>query len=191
MASTVVLALVGTALSCLATGVRVSYAMGKDDELPGPFGSLHGKHNTPHNAIIMLTVISAIIGGYGVLNSDNLLKVAIISNLGTFLLYGMTCIATYIAFSHVSGANVFTTKLIPVLGAFLNFGLMIGDIYFAFFAKTATDASKYDAKVALIFSASFMVISFAYLAIRSMMKKEPMFLAPDHKENRVETLSAS
>lgn len=189
MAATVVLALVGTALSCLATGVRVSYAMGKDDELPGPFGSLHGKHNTPHNAIIMLTVISAIIGGYGVLNSDNLLKVAIISNLGTFLLYGMTCLATYIAFSHVKGAGIFTTKLAPILGMFLNFGLMVGDIYFAFFAPSATMASKYDAKVALIFSASFMMLSFLYLAVRSGIRKEPMFLSHDHKEMQVKTVS--
>ncbi len=190
MAATVVLALVGTALSCLSTGVRVSYAMGKDDELPGPFGSLHGKFNTPHNAIIMLTAISAVIGGYGVLNSDNLLKVAIISNLGTFLLYGMTCLATYIAFSHVKGAEVFTTKLIPLLGIFLNFGLMVGDIYFAFFAVSATAASKYDAKVALIFSASFMVLSFVYLAVRSAMNKQPMLLPSDHKEMLVETLSS-
>ena len=191
MAATVVIALVGTALSCLATGVRVSYAMGKDDELPGPFGSLHGKHNTPHNAIIMLTVISAIIGGYGVLNSDNLLKVAIISNLGTFLLYGMTCLATYIAFSHVKGAEVFTTKIIPMLGLFLNFGLMVGDVYFAFFAPSATAASKYDAKVALIFSATFMVLSFAYLAVRSLLRKEPMFLAHNHKEMQAEMTSLS
>lgn len=190
MAATVVLALVGTALSALSTGVRVSYAMGKDDELPGPFGSLHGKFNTPHNAIFMLTAISAIIGGYGVLNSDNLLKVAIISNLGTFLLYGMTCLATYIAFSHVKSAEPITTKLIPILGMLMNFGLMIGDVYFAFFAPSATAASKYDAKVSLIFSASFMVLSFVYLAIRSAMNKQPMFLPHDHKEMRVETLSS-
>ncbi|MBV9852247.1 MAG: APC family permease [Armatimonadetes bacterium] len=182
MAVSVVLALVGTALSCLATGVRVSYAMGKDDELPGPFGSLHGKYNTPHNAIIMLTVISAIIGSYGVLNADNLIKIAVISNLGTFLLYGMTCLATFVAFSHVKNASVLTTKLIPILGMILNFGLMLGDIYFAFFAPSATDASKYDAKFALVVSATFMLLSFAYLAVRSVARGEPMFLPPDHKK---------
>lgn len=182
MACTVVLALVGTALSCLATGVRVSYAMGKDDELPGPFGSLHGKHNTPHNAIIMLTVLSAIIGGYGVLNSDNLLKIAVISNLGTFLLYGFTCLATFVAFSHVKDASPITTKMFPILGIIMNFGLMVGDIYFAFFAVSATAASKYDAKCSLGIAAAFMILSFAYLAIRSAMKGQPMLLPPDHKE---------
>jgi basic amino acid/polyamine antiporter, APA family len=190
MASTVVLALVGTALSCLATGVRVSYAMGKDDELPGLFGSLHGKFNTPTYAVLLLTIISAIIGGYGVLNSDNLLKIAIISNLGTFLLYGMTCIATYIAFSHRADQNVITTKVFPILGALLNFGLMIGDIYFAFFAVSATDASKYDSKFALMCSAGFMILSFAWLAIRSKMKGEPMLLPHDHKTTKVESSPA-
>jgi APA family basic amino acid/polyamine antiporter len=190
MAATVVMALIGTALSCLATGVRVSYAMGKDDELPGMFGSLHGKYNTPTYAILLLTILSAIIGGYGVINSDHLLQVAIISNLGTFLLYGMTCVATYIAFSHRADQNMLTTKLFPIVGAFLNFGLMVGDIYFAFFAKSATDASKFDSKVALAVAFGFMFIAFASLAIRSAMKGEPMFLPRDHKELKLESPTA-
>src|SRR5579864_727340 len=52
IAATVVIALIGTALSCLNTGVRVTYAMGKDEELPVVFGFLHGKYRTPHMAII-------------------------------------------------------------------------------------------------------------------------------------------
>src|SRR2546428_14191068 len=34
-AFTVFLALIGTTLSCLSTGARVTYAMGKDEEVPG------------------------------------------------------------------------------------------------------------------------------------------------------------
>ena len=34
-AVTVFLALIGTTLSCLSTGARVTYAMGKDEEVPG------------------------------------------------------------------------------------------------------------------------------------------------------------
>ena len=71
----VVIALIGTALSCLNTGVRVTYAMGKDDELPAVFGFLHGKYRTPHMAIIVLVVISAIVGSYGVLSVDKLTQV--------------------------------------------------------------------------------------------------------------------
>ncbi len=61
-AATVFLALIGTTLSCMNTGARVTYAMGKDKELGGDFGSLHSRNLTPHRAIWTLAVISAVIG---------------------------------------------------------------------------------------------------------------------------------
>ena len=61
-AGTVFLALIGTTLSCLSTGARVTYAMGKDEEMPGHFGLLHGKTLTPYRAIWTLAVLSAVIG---------------------------------------------------------------------------------------------------------------------------------
>lgn len=61
-AFTVFLALIGTTLSCMSTGARVTYAMGKDQELPDHFGFLHSKNLTPHRAIWTLAAISAIIG---------------------------------------------------------------------------------------------------------------------------------
>jgi amino acid transporter len=61
-AATVFLALIGTTLSCMNTGARVTYAMGKDRELGGGFGRLHDKNLTPHRAIWTLAVISAVIG---------------------------------------------------------------------------------------------------------------------------------
>jgi basic amino acid/polyamine antiporter, APA family len=59
---TVFLALIGTTLSCLSTGARVTYAMGRDAEVPEHFGLLHGNKLTPHRAIWMLAAISAVIG---------------------------------------------------------------------------------------------------------------------------------
>ena len=61
-AATVFLALIGTTLSCLSTGARVTYAMGKDDEVPEHFGMLHGKRLTPHRAIWTLALLSAVAG---------------------------------------------------------------------------------------------------------------------------------
>jgi len=61
-AITVFLALIGTTLSCMNTGARVTYAMGKDDEAPEHFGILHAKTLSPRSAIWTLAVISAIIG---------------------------------------------------------------------------------------------------------------------------------
>ena len=61
-AFTVFLALIGTTLSCMNTGARVTYAMGKDEEVPEHFGMLHGEKLTPHRAIWTLATISAVIG---------------------------------------------------------------------------------------------------------------------------------
>lgn len=61
-AVTVFLALIGTTLSCINTGARVTYAMGKDNEVPENFGLLHDKNLSPHKAIWALAVISAVFG---------------------------------------------------------------------------------------------------------------------------------
>ncbi len=61
-ALTVFLALIGTTLACLNTGARVTYAMGRDDEVPSHFGLLHGKNLSPHRAIWTLVVLSIFIG---------------------------------------------------------------------------------------------------------------------------------
>ena len=61
-AATVVLALIGTTLSCMNTGARVTYAMGKDQEVSNRFGLLHKNNLTPHRAVWTLAGISAVIG---------------------------------------------------------------------------------------------------------------------------------
>jgi basic amino acid/polyamine antiporter, APA family len=61
-AFTVFLALIGTTLSCINTGARVTYAMGKDEEVPSHFGLLHGEKNTPHRSIWTLAILSIFIG---------------------------------------------------------------------------------------------------------------------------------
>ena len=61
-ALTVFLALIGTTLSCMNTGARVTYAMGKDDEAPEHFGMLHAESLTPRRAIWTLAIISAVLG---------------------------------------------------------------------------------------------------------------------------------
>jgi len=61
-AFTVLLALIGTTLSCMNTAARVTYAMGKDEEIGGNLGVLHPENLTPHRAIWTLATISAVIG---------------------------------------------------------------------------------------------------------------------------------
>jgi len=64
-AFTVFLAIIGTTLSCMNTGARVTYAMGKDDEVPEHFGMLHSKNLSPHRALWTLAAISAVVGCLG------------------------------------------------------------------------------------------------------------------------------
>ena len=61
-AFTVFLAIIATTLSCMNTGARVTYAMGKDEEVPEHFGMLHSENLTPHRAIWVLACISAVVG---------------------------------------------------------------------------------------------------------------------------------
>jgi amino acid transporter len=61
-AVTVFLALIGTTLACLNTGARVTYAMGRDQEVGSHFGLLHGKNLTPHKSIWTLCILSIFIG---------------------------------------------------------------------------------------------------------------------------------
>ncbi|HKI30807.1 MAG TPA: APC family permease [Gemmataceae bacterium] len=62
LAVTVFLALVGTTLASINTGARVTYAMGRDQEVPEHFGMLHEKNLSPHRAIWALAIISAVFG---------------------------------------------------------------------------------------------------------------------------------
>ena len=66
-AITVFLALIGTTLACINTGARVTYAMGRDDELAGNLGVLHTKNLTPYRSIWTLSAISIVIGIFGVI----------------------------------------------------------------------------------------------------------------------------
>ena len=178
LAITVVIALIGTSLSCLNTGVRVTHAMGKDRELPAVFGFLHGRFRTPHIGVIVLTVISAIIGSYGVLNVDNLTQVGLISNIGTFLLYGMTCLICIIAFAGVKNRGIFTTLLAPALGVLLNVLMLIGVYYFNIAGGGSLTT---DTIIAGGFSLAWLVIGFAFLWVRQMATGIPILHPEDHK----------
>jgi APA family basic amino acid/polyamine antiporter len=180
IAITVVLALIGTTLSCLNTGVRVTYAMGKDTELPTIFGFLHGRFRTPHVGVIVLTVLSALIGSYGVINADHLTQVTLISNIGTFLLYGMTCLICIVAFAGIVGRNILNTLVFPALGAILNVFMLLAVLYFSI---SGGGTIQSDTLIAVGFSVAWLVIGFAYLYIRKLVTGTPIFHPENHKDD--------
>jgi len=150
-ALTVFLAIVTTTLCCISNGARVTYAMGKDNEVPEHFGMLHGKNLTPHHAIWTLAGISAVVGcvavsmvfegagapsdatiqalppglwssfGYTTHNQmaelpNSLLTMALASNFGTFLLYGLSCVTCMVAYHRHPKFSALRHFLIPVFG---------------------------------------------------------------------------
>jgi len=158
-AVTVFLALIGTTLSCINTGARVTFAMGRDEEVPQHFGLLHGQNLTPHRAIWTLATISAVIGAYAALYffagsaapddktiatlphslwyaigmssnaylselPNGLQLVTLVSNFGTFMLYGLTNIICIVAFREHDDFHGFKHMVVPVFGALANFACM-------------------------------------------------------------------
>jgi basic amino acid/polyamine antiporter, APA family len=158
-AVTVFLALIGTTLACINTGARVTYAMGRDDEVPEHFGLLHGDNLTPHRAIWTLATISAVLGAFGALlffgggsapddktiatlphdiwyafgmgsNAslsalpNGLLLITLLSNFGTFVLYGLTNIVCIVAFREHHEFHGLKHMVIPVFGALANFACL-------------------------------------------------------------------
>ena len=154
-ASTVFLALIGTTLSCLSTGARVTYAMGRDDEVPSHFGLLHGKNLSPHRAIWALAILSAILGivtvtvylggttpaaldkhnfwySLGIFKPETYAKlpntlviITLISNFGTFLLYMTTCVIAMVAFKEHHSFSGFKHMFVPIFGLLANLGCML------------------------------------------------------------------
>jgi APA family basic amino acid/polyamine antiporter len=140
VALTVLLALIGTTLACVNTGVRVTYSMSKDNEMPSVLGWLHGRFATPHGAIIIMTVVAAALGAFGVnpYQVDNLTQITLASNIGTFLVYGATCIIALVAFASRHDKHLVKHIVLPGLGAAMNVVEMLAVFYIAFSEGTGT-----------------------------------------------------
>ncbi len=129
IALTVAIAVFGTTLAAMNTGVRLTYAMGKDEEVPAILGMLHGKYATPHFGVWVMAAVSAVIGGFGVLSVLNLTAVTFLSNIGTFLLYGLTNLVAWVAFRKTTKARTVKHVLVPLLGAGANVAMLLAVIY--------------------------------------------------------------
>ncbi len=176
VAISVAISLFGSVLSCMNTGVRVTYAMAKDDEMPAVLNALHVKHATPHTAVLAITIASAVIGAFAVINATTLTAVTYISNIGTFLLYGMTNLIALVAFINQPKHNFFTTILIPVLGTIANVGMLVAVIVLGFIAGGATTVS---AVIAIAFSLVWLVIGILYFNIHSKKEGKAVLVQKD------------
>ena len=189
IAITVGIAILGTTLSCLNTGVRVTFAMGRDKEIPSLFGLMHGKYAVPHTGIVVLTVLSALVGVYcstgigGFAPVDTLTQVTLVSNIGTFLLYGMTCLITLFAFRKESAGDYHPIKhrVVPLLGLLANLGMLVGVVYLSIISGGTTAV---DTQIAIGAVVVFMLTGGAFLLLSSrqqgkavLLREKPAFSA--------------
>ncbi len=175
LAASVLVALIGTTLACLNTGVRITYVMGRDKEVPGILGMLHFRHATPHYGVIALTVVSAILGGYAVLSADNLLQITLASNTGTFLVYGMTNALVLFAFGGVHKRNILKHVVIPVAGLLANVGMLAGVI---FMSVSSGGSTQTDTLIALVAVGIWIVIGAVWLVLNSAATNTSLLVKP-------------
>jgi amino acid transporter len=160
IAVTVALAVLGTTLAAMNTAVRISFAMAQDNEMPGLLGSLHSKHVTPHIAVWILVVVSAVIGSVGVLSVTALTGVTLASNIGTFALYAIICVLTFITFVGRSEFHSIKHAVIPILGFLGNIGMLVAVV---FIGLTTPGVSQDATKMALYITIGWGAVSAVYL----------------------------
>jgi amino acid transporter len=175
LAVSVLIALIGTTLACLNTGVRITYVMGRDKEVPGLLGMLHFRHATPHYGVIALAIISAILGGYAVLSADNLLQITLASNTGTFLVYGMTNALVLFAFGGRHRRNVLKHVIIPVAGLLANLAMLAAVIVMSVSAGGSTQT---DTLIALGAVVVWIVIGAIWLVFNSAATQTSLLVKP-------------
>jgi len=175
VAITVTIAVVGTTLACVNTGVRVTYAMSKDKEMPSFLGFLHAKHATPHAGILAMSIASAAIGAFGVLSVVNLTAITFWSNIGTFILYGMTNLIALVAFLRHHQRNALTHVVVPVLGAFANLAMLVAVLYLGIAGGGDTQTA---AMWSIVATAVWLAIGVVYLLIQSAKTRRKIIGVP-------------
>jgi len=166
IAITVALAILGTTLAAMNTGVRITFAMAQDSEMPGIMGLLHSRFATPTWAVVIMVIVSAGIGTIGVVGGVTALTgITLASNLGTFILYALICAITTVAYAGKSDFSTFKHILVPVLGFIANV-LMVLVIFIVGIQTGGTTAQA--TELALGIGMVWLLVSGAYFIISSL-----------------------
>jgi amino acid transporter len=171
IAITVAIAIIGTTLSCMNTAVRVTNGMANDRELPEFLGFMHEGNQTPHTALWLLVVVSCVIAAVGVQSVVGLTGITLASNFGTFILYGLVCIWTIVAFKDRKDFNFIKHGVIPAFGLILNV-LMLGAIIYLYSIGNADSQSE--AKICFYIAGAWGLLSFLYVMVTSVNKNYGM-----------------
>lgn len=165
IAFTVAIAILGTTLAAMNTAVRISFAMAQDAEMPSLMGVLHDQYATPINGVILMVVLSAIIGSIGVVGGVVALTgITLASNLGTFILYALICVITFVAFAGSHEFHAGRHAIIPALGVLANVGMVLAIFIIGIMSGGATAQATY---LSLGISAAWLVVSIFYFVVNS------------------------
>ncbi len=173
-AAAVAAAVLGTTLACLNTGVRVTYAISRDTEAPEPLGKLNPRYGTPAIGILALSVVSAAIGAFGVLSLRNLTAVVLLSNFGTFMLYGVTCIITMIALSK-ERRSIMSRYVVPFAGFAANV-VMLGTV--AWLGYMGGSDTQWAALFAIALTCVWLLVGLGYFVVNSKSVESRIFPFP-------------
>jgi amino acid transporter len=127
----VMVALFGAMLTATNNGVRISFSMSLDADVPDLLGALHPKYATPYFSVVIISVVSAVIGSAGILGGlPALMGIILAANIGAFMLYAILCLLTVTAFTGSERFNWLRHGVLPVTGIIANVGMAALAIYF-------------------------------------------------------------
>jgi amino acid transporter len=165
IAFTVFVALLGAGLTSLNSGVRISFSMALDKEMPSVLSFLHPRYATPYVTVLLLSGVSAVIGSAGVLGGIPVLMGIILAcNLGAFILYGLLCLLTITAFTNKPEFNLFKHQILPGIGLVINLGIAIA---FPVVGLRSGGTVALASAIALGIAAFWLIVSGAYYLLRS------------------------
>jgi len=126
IAFTIFVALLGAALTSLNNGVRISFSMSLDPEMPSVLGFLSPRFATPYVTVLVLGGVSAVLGAIGMLGGlPALMGLVLASNLGAFVLYAMLSLLAATAYRGKPEYNPFRHLVLPVLGFIANLAIAL------------------------------------------------------------------
>lgn len=168
IAFTVGIALIGGTLTSMNNGVRISFAMALDEEMPEVLGLLHPKYATPYYTVVLLSAVSAVIGAAGIIGGlPVLMGIILAANLGAFLLYALLCLLTIATFLGDTfddpSFNTFRHAILPAIGLVINIGIIIAA---SIIGLSAGGVITQATLIALGLAAVWLVISLAYYIIK-------------------------
>ena len=114
-----------------------------------------------------LVIVSCIIAAIGVQSVVGLTGITLASNFGTFVLYGLTCVWTIVAFKKRADFKLLKHWIIPVLGVIANVIMLAAIIYL--YAIGNAD-SKTEAKICFYMCGAWAIASFLYVAVGTVSK---------------------